>query len=82
MIALSGKFFAELPVSEEEWIKKLPDKTKPLYSHSLPCIESWLRSLGFYQSRDDRANWIVEKDEWHAQLSLDVTDIYIRYEGL
>lgn len=63
---------------EDEWLKKLPDKKKPLYSHSLPCIEAWLRSLGFYQRKDDRAVWLVEKPEWHAQLSLDVTDLYIR----
>lgn len=23
--------------------------------------------------------WLIEKPEWHAQLSLDVTDLYIRY---
>ncbi|XP_041011934.1 uncharacterized protein LOC121255605 [Juglans microcarpa x Juglans regia] len=64
---------------EDEWLKKLPDKKKPLYSHSLPCIEAWLRNLGFNQSKEDRAVWLVEKPEWHAQLSLDVTDLYIRY---
>ncbi|XP_024165577.1 uncharacterized protein LOC112172455 [Rosa chinensis] len=40
---------------------------------------SWLRSLGFFQSREDRAVWLIEKPEWHAQLSLDVTDLYVRY---
>ncbi|XP_010261462.1 PREDICTED: uncharacterized protein LOC104600294 [Nelumbo nucifera] len=69
----------ELSAAEEEWLKKLPDKKKPLYSHSLPCIESWLKKLGFYQSREDRAIWFIEKPDWHAQLSLDVTDLYIRY---
>lgn len=68
----------ELSSPEDEWLKKLPDKKKPLYSHSLPCIEAWLRSLGFYQSKEDRAVWLVEKADWHAQLSLDVTDLYIR----
>ena len=63
---------------EDEWLNKLPDKKKPLYAHSLPCIEAWLKSLGFYQSKEDRAVWLVEKPEWHAQLSLDVTDLYIR----
>lgn len=62
-----------------EWIKKLPDKNKALYSHSLPCIEAWLKQLGFRQSKDDRAVWFVEKVEWHAQLSLDVTDLHIRF---
>lgn len=63
----------------DEWIQKLPEKNKALYSHSLPCIEAWLRSLGFYQSKEDRAVWHIEKPDWHAQLSLDITDLYIRY---
>lgn len=65
--------------AEDEWLQKLPEKKKPLYSHSLPCVEAWLRSVGFYQSRDDRAVWFIEKPDWHAQLSLDVTDLYIRF---
>ncbi|XP_057525676.1 uncharacterized protein LOC130805075 [Amaranthus tricolor] len=64
---------------EDEWLSRLPDKKKPLYAHSLPCIEAWLKSLGFYQSNEDRAVWFIEKPEWHAQLSLDITDLYIRY---
>lgn len=69
----------ELSTPEDEWLNKLPDKKKPLYSHSLPCLEAWLKNLGFYQSKEDRAVWLIEKPEWHAQLSLDVTDLYIRY---
>ncbi|KAF3792802.1 hypothetical protein EJ110_NYTH10751 [Nymphaea thermarum] len=63
----------------DEWIDKLPDKKKPIYSHSLPCIEAWLNRLGFRQTKDDPAVWLVRKLEWHAQLSLDVTDLCIRY---
>ncbi|XP_010555707.1 PREDICTED: uncharacterized protein LOC104825126 [Tarenaya hassleriana] len=69
----------EISETEDEWLKKLPEKNKPLYSHSLPCIEAWLRNLGFHQSKDDRAVWSIQKPDWHAQLSLDVTDLYIRY---
>lgn len=69
---------AEVSQTMDEWLQKLPDKTKPLYSHSLPCIEAWLRSLGFYQSRDDRALWFVENPDWQAQLSLDITELHIR----
>ncbi|RDX92676.1 hypothetical protein CR513_25156, partial [Mucuna pruriens] len=72
-----GAEAAEAP--EDEWLQKLPEKSKPLYSHSLPCIEAWLRSLGFCQSKDDRAVWLIHNPDWHAQLSLDVTDLYIRY---
>ncbi|XP_027359304.1 uncharacterized protein LOC113867973 [Abrus precatorius] len=78
--------FCKSPEAEEEasppdddWLQKLPEKSKPLYSHSLPCIEAWLKSLGFCQSKDDRAVWLIHKPDWHAQLSLDVTDLYIRY---
>ncbi|PKA66664.1 hypothetical protein AXF42_Ash003319 [Apostasia shenzhenica] len=70
---------AELTDSEEEWLKKLPEKKKPLYAHSLPCIEAWLKKLGFNQSSGDRAVWLIERLDWHAQLSLDVTDLYVRY---
>ncbi|CAA3001862.1 uncharacterized protein LOC111387469 [Olea europaea var. sylvestris] len=70
---------AEVSEAEDEWLQRLPEKKKPIYAHSLPCIEAWLRSLGFYQSREDRAAWFVEKPDWHAKLSLDVTDLCIRY---
>ncbi|PHT87426.1 hypothetical protein T459_09532 [Capsicum annuum] len=69
----------ELSETLDEWLQKLPDKKRPLYSHSLPCIEAWLKSLGFYQSRDDRAVWFVENTVWKAQLSLDITELFIRY---
>ncbi|XP_074574680.1 uncharacterized protein LOC141831163 [Curcuma longa] len=79
MRAASASFSSSATEEDEEWLKKLPDKKKPLYAHSLPCIEAWLRKLGFRQSVDERAVWLVEKAGWHAQLSLDVTDLYIRY---
>ncbi|KAE8721656.1 Multidrug resistance-associated protein 14 isoform 1 [Hibiscus syriacus] len=69
----------ELPTAEDDWLSRLPERNKPLYSHGLPCIEAWLGSLGFYQSREERAVWLIEKPDWHAQLSLDVTDLYVRY---
>lgn len=78
MTAASASFFASATEEDEEWLKKLPEKKKPLYAHSLPCIEAWLRKLGFRQSLDERAIWLVDKSDWHAQLSLDVTDLYIR----
>lgn len=70
---------AEVSAADAEWLEKLPDRKKPVYSHSLPCIEAWLKTLGFRQIREDRALWFVEKPDWHAHLSLDVTDLYIRY---
>ncbi|BAU02170.1 hypothetical protein LR48_Vigan10g117900 [Vigna angularis] len=79
LLCKSPEAEAEAPPPEDHWLQKLPEKSKPLYSHSLPCIEAWLRSLGFCQSKEDRALWLVHKPDWHAHLSLDVTDLYIRY---
>ncbi|XP_065868740.1 uncharacterized protein [Euphorbia lathyris] len=79
VVSIKSSEAEEVSSTEDEWLKRLPDKKKPLYSHSLPCIEAWLRELGFYQSNDDRSIWLIEKPEWHAQLSLDITDLYIRY---
>ncbi|KAF8379646.1 hypothetical protein HHK36_029090 [Tetracentron sinense] len=78
-LVFSNSSETELSAAEDEWLKNLPDKKKPLYSHSLPSIEAWLKKLGFNQSKEDRASWLIEKPGWHAQLSLDVTDLYIRY---
>lgn len=58
--------------------KSLPDKKVPLYSHSLPGIEGWLQSLAFVQNKDDRAVWVIERPDWHAHLSLDSTELFIR----
>lgn len=81
-LVLCNSSEAELSAADAEWLEKLPDGNKPLYSHSLPCIETWLKKLGFHQIKDDRAIWSVENPNWHAQLSLDVTDLHIRYRIL
>jgi hypothetical protein len=69
---------AALP-SDAQWLERLPEKKKPLYTHSLPCIEAWLRNIGFAQAREDPSVWVAEMPLWHARLSLDVTDVHIRY---
>ncbi|KAB5531680.1 hypothetical protein DKX38_018350 [Salix brachista] len=77
IVSLKSSEAEEISSTEDEWLQRLPDKKKPLYSHSLPCIEAWLKDLGFYQSKEDRAIWFIEKPDWHAQVSLDVTDLFI-----
>lgn len=79
IVSLKSSESEEISSTEDEWLQRLPDRKNPLYSHSLPCIEAWLKDLGFYQSKEDRAIWFIEKPDWHAQLSLDVTDLFIRY---
>ncbi|KAJ9700927.1 hypothetical protein PVL29_006318 [Vitis rotundifolia] len=67
-ISVDAIFFSpkSSAISPYEWLKKLLEK-KPLYSPSLPCVEAWLRNLGFLQSKEDRVIWFsgpgnVEKD--------------------
>ncbi|CAK7324072.1 unnamed protein product [Dovyalis caffra] len=79
IVSLKSSEAEEISSTDDEWLQRLPDKKKPLYSHSLPCIEAWLKDLGFLQSNENQAVWFVEKPDWHAQLSLDVTDLYIKY---
>eukprot|EP00271_Cylindrocystis_brebissonii_P010243 TRINITY_DN26383_c0_g1_i1.p1 TRINITY_DN26383_c0_g1~~TRINITY_DN26383_c0_g1_i1.p1 ORF type:complete len:224 (-),score=15.89 TRINITY_DN26383_c0_g1_i1:436-1107(-) len=67
------------PETQEKWMKNLPDQGKALYAHSLPCIEAWLRSLGFEQDSDDAEKWILRRADWHAELSMDITELMVRY---
>ncbi|GBG71658.1 hypothetical protein CBR_g9073 [Chara braunii] len=65
---------------QDAYITKLPDKNAALYRHSLPAIESWLRGLKFEQTdEDDPARWTVRRPDWHAELSLEATELVIRY---
>lgn len=76
---LGGEGGGGMDSNAEDSVIKLPEKNVPLYSHSLPCIEAWLKTMDFFQSKDDRAIWLIERSDWHAQLSLDITDLYIRW---
>uniref|UniRef100_A0A6N2KWE1 Uncharacterized protein n=1 Tax=Salix viminalis TaxID=40686 RepID=A0A6N2KWE1_SALVM len=67
IVSLNSSEAEEISSTEDEWLQRLPDKKNPLYSHSLPCIEAWLKDLGFYLSKEDRAIWFIEKPDWHRK---------------
>lgn len=75
----SGEIGSSGAKSDAEWLELLPEPTSALYSCSLPGIEAWLRSLGFQQLPVRPEEWRLEKDTWHAELSLDVTELCVRY---
>ena len=62
----------------DEWFTRLPASSTSLYSHSLPCIEAWLRSIGFCQIPGHPEQWSIERPDWHAELVVDVTDLTIK----
>jgi hypothetical protein len=51
----------------------------PLYNHSLPQIEQWLREQGCQQDTQELHCWHVTKPSWQAELWLDIEQISIRY---
>ena len=63
---------------DDKWFALLPESSSALYMCSLPSIEAWLRSLGFTQSGVRPEIWTVERDDWHAELSMEVTEVSIR----
>lgn len=57
----------------------LPSSQTPLYNHTLPKIEEWLRSQGCQQDTHELHCWRIERSTWKAELWLDVEQITVRY---
>ncbi|BAZ42566.1 hypothetical protein NIES4101_85350 [Calothrix sp. NIES-4101] len=51
----------------------------PLYNHSLPRIEQWLREQGCQQDEQELHCWRLQKTAWSAELWLDTEQITVRY---
>eukprot|EP00899_Mesostigma_viride_P006323 jgi/Mesvir1/15692/Mv03283-RA.1 len=62
-------------------VPQLPPHTAPLYAHSLPGIEHWLRNLQFVQDESDPSRWRISREDWSADLQMDTTDLVIRYHS-
>lgn len=59
----------------------LPPADTPLYNHPLPAIEDWLRTNGCQQDAADLHCWHVKKQNWEAEVYLEVDSIAVRYLG-
>ncbi len=57
----------------------LPEADTPLYNHTLPSIEDWLRSQGCNQDRENLHCWYLDKFGWKAEICLDVEELTVRY---
>ncbi len=51
----------------------------PLYSHSLPQIEGWLKDQGCQQDETQLHCWHLQQSNWQAELWLDTEQIVVRY---
>ena len=57
----------------------LPEPNTPLYNHSLPTIEDWLRNKGCDRDNENIHCWFVDQTSWKAEICLETEEITVRY---
>ena len=57
----------------------LPEANTPLYNHTLPTIEDWLRRQGCNQDQENLHCWYLEKIDWKAEICLETEELTVRY---
>jgi hypothetical protein len=57
----------------------LPSADTALYNHPLPLIEAWLTEQGGERDRDTPHVWRIKRDNWRAEIELDVDQLAVRY---
>ncbi|MGF1488223.1 MAG: DUF3143 domain-containing protein [Prochloraceae cyanobacterium] len=57
----------------------LPSAQTPLYNHPLPEIENWLKDKGCKQDSENLHYWYLERDDWSAEICLEIEEISVRY---
>ncbi|MDJ0693151.1 MAG: DUF3143 domain-containing protein [Mastigocoleus sp. MO_167.B18] len=57
----------------------LPVPETPLYNHTLPQIEQWLKQQGCEQDKTELEHWQLKRPAWEAELWLDIEQIIVKY---
>ena len=57
----------------------LPEADTPLYNHTLPTIEDWLRDKGCNQDEENLHCWQIARSAWKAEICLEVEELTVRY---
>ena len=57
----------------------LPEANTPLYNHTLPTIENWLRSKGCAQDKENLHCWHLAEIAWKAEICLETEELTVRY---
>lgn len=57
----------------------LPSPDTPLYNHTLPDIELWLKQQGCQQDSSELNRWAIAKASWRADLILETDSLLVRY---
>ena len=61
-------------------MSSMPPASTPLYGHSLPAIEAWLREQGCDRDDKDISLWSIQKEDWSAEIFLDADSIVVTYK--
>jgi hypothetical protein len=59
----------------------LPIPKTPLYNHTLPDIEQWLRSRGCERDPEQLHLWHVSHASWTAEIRLEIEELSVLYES-
>ena len=57
----------------------LPPPPTPLYHHPLPCLESWLESLGARQEHRHSPLWHLDHRGWSARIELKPAELGVSW---
>ncbi|MGB8700010.1 MAG: DUF3143 domain-containing protein [Thermosynechococcaceae cyanobacterium] len=60
----------------------LPIPETPLYNHTLPDIEQWLRERGCEQDTEQLHLWHVTYPAWSGQIYLEIEELSILYHAV
>jgi hypothetical protein len=61
---------------------ELPASDTPLYTHTLPSIEQWLRDRGCQQDINNLHCWYLDGNAWKAEISLEIEELTVHYSNL
>lgn len=59
----------------------LPPERTPLYNHTLPALEQWLRQLGADQQGSHGVEWRLHHGDWSARITLESEDLTVVWLG-
>lgn len=58
----------------------LPIPETPLYNHTLPDIEQWLKTHGCERDVEQLHLWYLTGPSWSAEIRLDIEELSVLYE--
>lgn len=59
----------------------LPKSETPLYNHTLPDLEQWLRDRGCERDAEELHLWYITYPAWSAEIRLEIEELSILYQA-